>query len=366
MINIAFYCSDIRVLAGTERSSLTVANELSKLDNFKVFIISNQGEKNESKMTINSNIEVYNLRFVNRGLQYFSNILKINKFVKKNKIDVFVSVEMISVFFTLPALMINRNVKYIAWEHFNYTTNLGVRLRNWCRAAAAKFADGIVVLTQKDVQLWESNLKISGIICNINNPSPFDISENLYDNDSMHIIAIGRLVEQKGFDRLIDIWGEMNLRKLIPTGWKLQIIGSGPDQELLFSQAEKYKLGNLIEFISNTDSIKSYYEKASFLAMTSRFEGLPMTLIEAQSYGLPIIAYDCLTGPAEVISDKSGILIKDNDCEEFIEGLIALMGDLYLRQQMGKQAKIEAERFSPDQIREKWRKFILELHNNNF
>lgn len=361
MINIAFYCSDIRLLAGTERASLTIANELSKLENFNVLIISNQGYKNESKIEIAENIKVCNLNFIYKGRQYFQNVLKLSKLIREYNINVFVSVEIISLFFTFPALVLNKNVKYIVWEHFNFTTNLGVPLRSFCRKVAARFADGIVVLTQKDVQLWKKNLNISGCIVSINNPSPFEISKRQYSISSKNIIAVGRLVDQKGFDRLINIWGTMKVRNLIPKEWKLQIIGSGPDEVMLKALAQTYELGDLIEFVNNTDSIREYYENAAFLAMTSRFEGLPMTLIEAQSFGLPIIAYDCLTGPAEIVSSKSGMTINDNNSEDFISGLRILMGDINLRQKMGENAKIEAGRFAPEKIRVRWEKFVTDL-----
>src|SRR5690606_30927743 len=124
------------------------------------------------------------------------------------------------------------------------------------------------------------------------------------NKESKSIIAIGRYTFQKGFDKLIEIWNQFVKEYRIPSGWKLQIIGQGEDQELLERLIKKYELKN-VELVGPTSNIGLYYSEASFLVMTSRFEGLPMTLIEAQSYGLPIISFDCLTGPSEVLNNKN-------------------------------------------------------------
>lgn len=136
--------------------------------------------------------------------------------------------------------------------------------------------------------------------------------------------------------------------------WKLQIIGSGVDKDMLENKIEEYNLRDNIEMIANTSNIAYYYENAAFLAMTSRFEGLPMTLIEAQSFGLPIIAYDCLTGPSEVITDRSGFLIKDDDQSEFLKKLNVLIADKQLRLDMSEISKKEVVRFTEDNVLDKW------------
>ncbi|MDM8177221.1 glycosyltransferase [Olivibacter sp. 47] len=244
-------------------------------------------------------------------------------------------------------------IKLFVWEHFNFTVSLNKKMRVYLRKFAARFADTIIVLTQKDVELWKTNLKVRAKIISINNPSPFPISNNKYKEESTTVIAVGRLKYQKGFDRLLKIWSDF--KRIRPNGlWKLQIIGSGPEADKLKEQSMRLGIGSSVEWIENTAHIKRYYENAAFLAMTSRFEGLPMTLIEAQSFGLPIIAYDCLTGPGEVISKKSGFLIRNGDDDEFVDKLLLLSQDSSLRNRFSYSAREEVTKFSVRNIVMQW------------
>lgn len=360
MKNIAFYCSDLRILAGTERSTFTIANELANSKYFNVFIFSNEGEKKDIEMEINDSIQFINLDFKSKILGYFRNLIKLNRYLKSNRIDVFVSVEMISIFFTIPVLFFNNNkrIKFIAWEHFNFNVNLGLKLRDYCRKLAAKYASGIVVLTEKDKDLWIKNLKINGEIINIINPSPFTFDKINYNTESKNIIAIGRLTYQKGFDILIENWRSLKNNWMIDESWQLNIIGSGPDEELLKSLVLNYELDNYINFIPNTNNIKDLYEDSSFLVMTSRFEGLPMTLIEAQSYGLPIVAYDCITGPSEVINSNTGILVEEGNQDEFNKAIFKLINDFELRKFMSMNAKENSKKYSKGNVSKKWIEFL--------
>lgn len=352
---IAFYGNDITKLAGTERAMFSVANGLAEIENYKIIIISTKGDRSDVKYELNEKIQIVCLNIGNNRKELFKLIKSLRRVVMENKVDVLVSVEVMSILFTLPALkLIKKNVKLVVWEHFNYTVTLGLKIRNYCRKLSSKFADSIVVLTQRDVELWENNLKIKNQITAINNPSPYRATDKPYNTTSKNIVAIGRLTYQKGFDRLLDVWAKFLKDNHNHRSWNLQIIGSGPDKEALMNQASSLNLTNHVEWIENTPNIKDFYNGASFLAMTSRFEGLPMTLIEAQAFRLPIIAYDCITGPGEVITKNSGILIPDGNDESFIIGLKTMIENDALRNSMSNSSLEEYKRFLPEVIVKKW------------
>lgn len=356
--NIAFYIGDYTRSGGTERSCLMVANGLASDKNNRVYLLVTNTKEETSFFDIDPTIQIIYLNIKNIKWDYYKLIKRLDTELKINKIDKVVAVEVMSLLFIIP-LFIFKNfyktkTKLWVWEHFNFTVSLGKSLRDWCRKLAAKYADYIIVLTERDTELWSQNLKIRNSIIAINNPSPFDVSDKGYNLDSRKIVAIGRLTYQKGFDKLIDIWSQFLHKYPDKNQWILQIIGSGPDELKLKEQAENLNVSSNIEFISNTPNIKDYYENASLLAMTSRFEGLPMTLIEAQSFGLPIISYDCLTGPSEVISRTSGFLVENNNKNQFIENLYTLLDDEHLRLEMSTYAKIEVLDFSLNKIIEKW------------
>jgi glycosyltransferase involved in cell wall biosynthesis len=101
--------------------------------------------------------------------------------------------------------------------------------------------------------------------------------------------------------------------------------------------------------------VADYYRQASLYLMTSRYEGLPMVLIEAMSFGLPLVAYDCKTGPAELIDDGvNGYLVPDDDAAAFSEGVIKLMLDPGLREHFSIAALEKSRRFSPERIYPQW------------
>ena len=86
-------------------------------------------------------------------------------------------------------------------------------------------------------------------------------------------------------------------------GWKIIIVGTGEDEVSLKEMAVNYGVSDSIIFAGQQKNMDPFYRQASFFCMSSRFEGLPMVLLEAISYGLPIVSYDCDTGPSEIIQN---------------------------------------------------------------
>ncbi len=207
--------------------------------------------------------------------------------------------------------------------------------------------DDFVVLTQEDKELWGNldNIKV------IPNPLTFDSPETARLSHK-RIIAAGRLDFQKHFDALIDIWA-----KLAPKypDWRLDIYGSGSDRELLQTQIERLGIEQSIALQKPTKDIQKEYLKSSIYVMTSRYEGLPMVLLEAQTMGLPIVAYACQCGPRDIITEgENGFLIEPYDEDLFIEKLSALIEDEELRKQMGKKAKANTKHYQIEQVMPQW------------
>lgn len=109
-----------------------------------------------------------------------------------------------------------------------------------------------------------------------------------------------------------------------------------------------------------TREIDKEYLNASIYVMSSYFEGFPMVLLEASSYGLPAIAFDINTGPSDIIKDsQSGFLIGDNDLQSFAEKLAILISDATLLKNMGIQAKKRVEeKFSKEVIMGLWKEVL--------
>lgn len=207
--------------------------------------------------------------------------------------------------------------------------------------------DRFVVLTEEDKAYW-GNLPNIMVIPNAISGIPAGTA--LLENK--RVIAVGRYTYQKGFERLVDAWHLLASR--FPD-WKLDIIGDGEERPLLEQRIRSYGLERQVTLTRPTQEIGKVYMEASILASSSRYEGLPMVLLEAQAFGLPIVAFQCKCGPKDIVSNgMNGYLVPEGDIADMTRRLETLMKDVTLRKRMGLKAKESASRFNEEAIMEKW------------
>lgn len=167
------------------------------------------------------------------------------------------------------------------------------------------------------------------------------------------IIYVGRLVEEKRVDRILDIWRLVS-RPL--KDWSLTIIGSGPLEAVLRKKATS------LERISFEGFQKpdSYYERASIMLMTSKYEGWPMTLLEAMQHGVVPIAVNNFSSLIDIIdNDLNGIIIPKSDTDEnFGEKVIALANNSLKLKSMQANAIMKSENFTLDVIIKQWQNLL--------
>ncbi len=321
MKKICFLIGNMNHSGGTERVTTIIANEFAK-QNKHVHILSLSGggkpffEQHENII----NGHLFDTKISMRR-HFLTAISKIRKYLVEHQIDTLIVVDSISCVFTVPAC-VGLKINHICWEHFNLKVNLGSRFRDLGRWMAAKWCNKIVTLTERDQTFWEKKFNLSGSkkVIAIPNPSPYALQDNLPLLSDKNILCVGRLTYQKGFDLLIPAWSKIADQLL---DWKLTIVGSGEDEQMLKQMAESLGVAESIIFAGQQKDMDQFYKKASFFCMSSRFEGLPMVLLEAQSYGLPIVAFDCDTGPAEVIkNNQDGFLVKPMDMEDLANKIL--------------------------------------------
>lgn len=212
--------------------------------------------------------------------------------------------------------------------------------------------DRFVVLTEEDGEYWGGldNIQV------IPNARTF-VLERPAELKEKRVIAVGRYCYQKALDRLIDAW---NIICQSVDDWKLHLVGDGEDRAVLQEQIDRSGLSDKVVLGRAETDMKSVYASASILALSSRYEGLPMVLLEAQAAGLPIVSYECKCGPKDVITDGGdGYLVEEGNVSQLAEKLLELINDEELRRRMGTEAYKNSERFSEERVMAQW----VELFN---
>jgi glycosyltransferase involved in cell wall biosynthesis len=149
------------------------------------------------------------------------------------------------------------------------------------------------------------------------------------------VLAVGRLVAQKGMDLLLAAWPQV--LAAIP-GARLRIVGDGPLREALQAQAAAMQIAGSVEWLAHTERMADEYRAAALFVLPSRYEGMPLALLEAQAMGVPSVAFDCPTGPAEILSSDTGLLVPPGDTEALARGVAALLADPARRLAMAEAA----------------------------
>jgi len=310
---------------GGERVAVSLANELTK--KYEVHLIGLTTKQSDLFFKINSQVKYSN--FFDHRVRLSKNILKISIMLKKyfrdNEIEVAFGIGIsANIFLSLAG--IGTQTKVVLCDHTNSITDNREFSRKIQRYVGTKLADKIITLTQEDRRNFIRKYSISeSKIAYIYNWKENVLSDITYNNESTKIITVGRFDYQKGYDYLVQVAKKVLKEK---TDWTWEIYG--------------------------------------IYVMTSRYEGLPLVLLEAQQYNLPIVSFRCPTGPNEIVEDGvNGYLIDCYDTDKMSERLLELMEDSNLRTSFANHAKDNMDKFDKDKIIQQWIDLIEEMTGGN-
>ncbi|RBM04709.1 glycosyltransferase family 4 protein [Streptomyces sp. PT12] len=248
----------------------------------------------------------------------------------------------------LSAGFATEGVVRVGQEHVNLSTH-----KPDLRAAIIRYyprLDAVAVLTSRDRDEYARKAPGTKVVRIPN--AVHSLRQKPATCASRIAVAAGRLRHQKAFDLMIAAY-----RQTVDDfpDWQLRIYGEGDKRPQLRKLIDKHHLYNHVFLMGSTDRLDDEMAKASMFVMSSRYEGLPMVLIEALSHGLPVVSFDCPTGPADVITDgKEGLLVPPEDVKALAAAMRRLMGDEALRAEMGDAGLATVQRYSPEAIREQW------------
>lgn len=282
-------------------------------------------------------------------------ISKIRYYLKNNRIDIIVACGDMYFPAAILACCGRVKTKVICWNHTSPWISSDQSFQLLSRKFGMHFSDCNLVLTRSALRYYQSKTKNMSV--QIYNPiDPNMDCTNSYCLESKKIMSVGRLCYQKNFGRLIDI--AHTVLKNYPE-WTWDIYGDGDEYQELNRKIKRLGLEKRICLKGNISDIYSKYREYAFIVMTSRYEGFPMTLLEASANALPLISFDIETGPNEIIKNNfNGFLCNSNDDNEMICSISKLIESSELRKIMSKNSHSESYRFSIERVIEEWIKLF--------
>ena len=252
-------------------------------------------------------------------------------------------------------------------NHTGWFWHLLGRIRTWQLVRDVRSADQIVVLTEKDKQDWQQ-AGCTNVMC-IPNPcaikyrvlsSEYRVVSSEYRVQSTKtLLGVGRLHEQKGFDMLLEAWNNVQRDNVqCAKDWTLRIVGEGEQRKKLEEQIRDLHLSNVV-LAGRVENMVEEYAASSLFVLSSRYEGLPLALIEAMWCGVPCVSFDCPHGPAELLGDDRGCLVPAMDVEKLTQQIIYTMTHMEEAKARAQRAQEYAyEKYSEANIMPQWVRLI--------
>lgn len=254
------------------------------------------------------------------------------------------------------------NCKAMGWQHNSYMAYIGTK-REYFWAQDYLFTRYIsrlernIVLNEVDAKLYEEKLGVKSYV--IYNPRSFQshIKSDLWEK---RFVAVGALNKSKGYEFLVE--SSKVFTKAMPE-WKVYIYGEGADKAKINKLIEKAGVSQNVFLAGYTSEVKNEMIHSSGLMLSSRWEGMPMVVLEALEIGLPIIAYNISAMSPLVTNGKEGLLVPCFDTAKFADAMISLAKSRNLRVEMGKNACLKSRQFDLDIIIKRWNNLLTEVVN---
>lgn len=219
-------------------------------------------------------------------------------------------------------------------------------------------ASAITMLTQQDYNKWKTRYKQVYYL-----PNPCEVTLTSQNTSRRKVVlAVGRVYQWdiKGFDNLMRVWNKIKSKY---PDWKCQIAGNYNEEAIAqLKRKVTEEEFNSVELLGYRDDVYELMLQSEVFCLPSRFEGMPMALLEALSLGCACVSFNCNTGPSEMIEDNvNGLLVRDQDTDALGEKLERIITDESMRKRFHSIAPLSVQKFSVDNIIIQWNKMLNDI-----
>ncbi|WP_396638153.1 glycosyltransferase family 4 protein [Maribacter sp. R77961] len=337
---------------GAERVVVNLANHLASKNHEIRIITFIDGDFYDLNPRINR-IRFHKKRIIQQAIpRALFNLARFYK-KKKNRPNVISSHIGLMGMATIPIAKLYK-IKIIVSEHSNHLRFIN----NFSNRIVWDFlypkVNAITILTRYDLEYFKQ--KNENVIV-MENPCSFRPSKGL--DKEKTILAVGNMnrYEEKGFDNLLK-----GLAKVLPENkeWKVKLVGGGDNGISTLKELVKdLKIEHFVTFTGFRNDVNFLMQKSEIFVLSSKYEGMPMALLEALSQEMACIAYDCVSGPSDIInSGENGILVENQNLDKLISNIVKVMKDDELRNNLGRNGFQNLKRYDISEVGDKWIKLI--------
>ena len=358
MKNIGILVYDCSLTGGAERVAIAMAEEFSA--KYKVHLISLFCQKEET-LPKDERYEtaVIHPQTVSITKNFFSLSSSLRQYLQENKIDLLFSITAGVVTLAIHAAR-GKSIKTVFCEHSTLENKTYGKKHELRQFLGAKLCDKSVALTERDRGNFLRMYKMpEDKVVTILNWSDADVSFTPYDAQSKKIIAVGRLEAVKGYDKMIA--AAQAVFEAHPD-WHWDIYGGGTHRERIQRDIDARGMSEFITLHGDCRDVHSRYGEYALFVQTSYYEGFSLTLLEARRAGLPVVSFDCPTGPSEIVEDGvNGILVPAYDVDQLAQAINGLIEDGERRISMAAHSQDDLQKFSKEKLLKQWDALIEAL-----
>lgn len=344
-MRVAFVSNGLNT-GGSERTTVNLANGLSQIDGMDVFVITGSPRENEYELAKN----IGRLAVLEKNI--FKDSLTIRRVSKQYSFDIVIGMGIFDNFCVCIANHFIKTKMIISERNDPKHDRLSWKSKLLRNILYPK-ADGYVFQTQEAKMFYKKSIQKKGTV--IHNPVKKGLPKRI--GGRQEIIAVGRLDKQKNYEFLIGAF--MNVHRRFPN-YILRIFGKGPEEENLKNIVESNNLENSVIFEGFKIDVHEDIKKADIFVLSSDYEGMPNSLMEAMAMGFPVIATNCpCGGPRELIQNGiNGLLVDSGNYAEMEKQIISLIEDRNLNKALSNCAKNINDTHSLNNICNQWKEYF--------